>query len=701
MFVVKRDNSRELHDSSNIRKQTIACVEDLNLSYEKLELEAQISFVDGMKTSNIQKILTLTALNLNSIDEPNWIYAAGRLELYNLYHNTKKVYDVSKKRGQVYDAINLFDYAKKHSELTYDPYMFDLAELNDYIDPERDKLFTYLGVETLIKRYLLKDKQTGFVTELPQHFLMSLAMFLASKEEATKRTEWAKIFYNQMSLLKFLPATPTLSNGRVLNGNCMSCAVGSTPDNLEGIFNTYSEQAQGSKHGTGFGWDWTRVRALGGIINNTKDASGGLIPWLKIENDIAVAVDQLGVRLGAIAVSIEVWHKDVIDYLDLKKNSGEEKRRAKELFIALSITDIFMRRVETEKDFTLFDPYDVPELSETFGAAHEIAYLNAENRFKLEPESFTNEPLVINAKSLYKRMQTVYWETGMPFLIFKDNANIAHQNKREGVIRSSNLCTEIFQPASENKTILCNLGSINLSKCNSVEDLKETIPIAMRMLDNVVDLNYYAIPKSEKNQKRTRAIGLGIAGEAEMIANKQMMYGSKEHKNLIRELYSNFAEISDKASKELGAEKGTWNEDSPYRNAYRRAIAPTSSVSILFGTTAMHEPVYNKIWIEDNKLGAFKMTAPNITADNYNFYVNAYDVNQQDMVECTSIRQEFIDQGISHNLYFRPGASGKEVYDTIMYAWKKELKSLYYLRSESLDIQEPREYVIKCYGCEG
>ena len=700
MRVTKRNGALEPLDLSNIHKQTKEAVDGLGLSYEKLELNASISFTDKMKTSDVQQTLIQSALNLIDVDEPNWTFAASRLTLYDLYHSIKYIYNVENARGQVYNAVTFNQYLNFNSDiLSYSIDGFNVNELNDYIEPERDKLFTYLGTKSLIERYLLNSK--GKVVELPQHMFMSLAMFLASKEDVKYKTEYAKQFYDTMSKLEYLPATPTLSNGRNINGNLMSCAVGTTPDNLSGIFDAYSDQAQGSKHGTGFGWDWTRVRALGGIIGETRDAAGGLVPWMKIENDIAIAVDQLGVRAGAICVSVETWHKDIFDYLDMKRNSGEDKRLTKELFIAISASDLFMRRVEEDADFTLFDPYDVKVLTETFGDEFEEHYTKFELLYETNPELFTNEPVVIKAKDLYKKIQKYYWETGMPFWFFKDNANNAHENPELGIIRSSNLCHEIFQAATDNTTNLCNLGSINLSKINTKEQMERVIPIAMRMLDNVIDLNYYAIPMSKDNQLRTRAVGLGVAGEAELLASNHIMYGSQEHFNFIEGLYSNFQTISDIESVKLGTERGTWSLDSKYRNAYRRAIAPTSSISLIFGTSAFTEAVFNKVWTEKNNLGAFKITAPNINTDNYQYYINSYEVNQDDAIKATSIRAKYIDQGQSHNIYYRPGTTGKQVYDTIMLAWKLKLKSLYYLRSDSAQLEEIKSDKIVCFGCEG
>lgn len=704
MNIRKRSGKLEKLNIDNIREQTIDATNGLNASYETLELNASLSFVNGMKSSEIQYLLIKSALGLVDVDKPDYVFVAGRLKLYDIYHQVKRTYNKSKSKTKenIYKIVTLKDYLEFCKDiLSYSSKYnrFDIKRLENAIDTSRDLLFTYNAIDTFSSRYMLKKKKN--IVELPQHAFMSIAMFIAQDEE--NPTEKAIEFYNVMSKLEALMATPTLANGRTLEGNCFSCAVGSMPDDLEGIFDSFKEIGLGSKFGTGWGYDVTRIRALGGQIRGIPDASNGIVPPMKIMNDISIYVDQLGVRLGAIAVSIESWHKDIIDYLDLKKNNGDERRRAKELFIAVSCSDLFMNRVEKNEMFTLFDPYDVPELTETFGKEFEDIYTKYENDF-LNGKEFTNTPERINAKDLWKKIQKMYFETGMPFLFFKDNVNKVHENKEEGIIRSSNLCTEIFQPTNSDKTILCNLASLNLSKVYTKEDLERVVPIVCRMLDNVIDLSTYPIPGTEEVQKRTRAVGLGIAGEGELIANKQIIYGSKEHLEFIDELYANIAYYSDKTSKELAVERGPWKEGEEHRNAYRRALAPTSSISVIMGTTAMHEGAFDKVWIEETKMGNVKMIAPNINPDNFAFYVSPYDVNQQDAIKATAIRQKYTDQGISHNIYFRPEkTNGKEVFDTLILAWKLGLKSTYYLRSESKKVtKEPaiKTTKIACVGCE-
>lgn len=699
-MITKRNGTKEPLEFSKITKQTIDAVEGLGLSHEELELDAQISFSNEISSQDIQKILIQTAVNKIDVDRPNWTFVAARLTLYDLYHQHQSLYKLEHK-SNIYDTVQFTDYFELNKDLlSYTLDGFDIAKLNKSIKPENDLLFTYLGVDTLISRYLLKSNDV--IRELPQHMLMSIACFLAQNE--SDKTHWALKFYEQMSDLEVLLATPSLSNGRKKNGNCFSCFVGTTPDDLGGIFQSFSDQAQIGKSGGGIGWDWTRVRALGGMIQDYPGAAGGVVPFLKIENDIAIAVDQLGVRLGAINISMETWHKDILDFLDMKKNSGDESRRAKELFLTVSASDLFMTRAENDQDFTLFDPFDVRDLTELWGEEFESRYEYYEERFKSDPGSFTNQPITINAKDLEKKINNFYWETGMPFWFFKDTTNRAHANPELGIIRSSNLCMEFMNPVSDGEIAVCNLGSINLARVNTPEKLKYSSHIIVRMLDNIIDLSSYPTESARHTQMNRRSIGVGVCGEAELVATRHIHYASEEHLELIDEIYSVIRIETDIASMNLAVERGAWSPDSQYRNAYRRAIAPTSSISILFGTTPSSEPVYDRIWSEENNMGIFNVVVPNLNPDTWEYYRNAYEISQIDMVIAEARRQKDIDMGISHNIYFIPEeTTGKDVHDVIMAAWKAGLKSLYYLRSRSADASKVRdtEAEIACFGCSG
>ncbi len=1175
IMVIKRDGRKEALNISKIRKYTLAACKGLDgVDYSELELDAKLQFRDGITTEEIQQTLIKTAVDKIDVDRPNWNFVAARLFLYDLYHRVtgftgynhlREYFEKGEKAGRILPGLKE---------------KYNLDDLNEYIKPERDLQFTYLGIKTLYDRYIIKDKE-GKPIELPQQLFMGVAMFLAQNETNPEsipeedrdeinlddvkeiRGYWAKKFYDVMSKFEIMMATPTLSNARTTRHQLSSCYLGSCSDNIEGIFDDYKEMALLSKFGGGIGWDFSKIRALGSFIDNHKNAAGGVIPWLKITNDIAIAVDQLGcvargtyvrvlksvttdkykhdfrreyseplvspreemmgvasyaskfafeygdfsknfvssliydyvmgtprkvlqdvyklskdqykkiigkykkidkglpdgfepiigfedylinkngvvidrkklkrvsrrinrkgyitvslgkksvpihlllakqfipeyssdltvdhidgnklnnslenlqiitneeniskgwertrdkriemgrikkhltmgyklkgdrrgtdninikeieiisipiekvrvgdiiesyniekervelkpvigtfnvevkkeaqkelifsdgnnlvtsewhpfpvfkngkleyvrtdevnigdktinnngevvevveirdgnkdiefcdltvkdnnnyfcstdskngnyhlihnTRKGAIAVYLEPWHMDILDFLDLKKNSGEERRRAHDLFPALWIPDLFMKRVEKDEMWTLFDPYDVGDLTDCYGEEFERKYIEYENREDIPKRR-------IKAKELWKKILLEYYETGNPFLCFKDNANRRNQNDHSGIIRSSNLCSEIFQNTEPNhykvkvtfedesfemfeeddnvevesgevkvvkkakkitsldsisgkqvyivekvavggKTAVCNLASVNLSKVNTSKKIAEVVPIAIRMLDNVIDLNFYPVRKTKDTNLKNRAIGLGAMGEAQMLAEKQIHWGSDEHLRLIDEIFENISYHAINASCDLAREKGVYpefessrwakgilpidtaNEEAKklvqreyvcnwdklrekvkkgIRNGYLMAIAPTSSISILTGTTQTIEPVYKRKWYEENLSGLIPVVVPNLSTDTYMYYTPAYELDQRILVKAAAIRQKWIDQGQSLNIFITTDkASGRYLNEIYMLGWKLGLKSFYYLRSQSPEVKEDvMDRSVECFGCQ-
>ncbi|WP_394965607.1 ribonucleoside-diphosphate reductase subunit alpha [uncultured Helicobacter sp.] len=783
--VVKRSGRIETLDISKIQKYTASAVEGLEgVNQSELEVDAKIHFKDKITTEQIQKTLIQTAVDKIDIDVPNWTFVAARLFLYDLYHKVsgytgyKKLHEYferGEREGKILKGLKE---------------KFDLDLLDSKIDPKRDLQFNYLGIKTLYDRYLLKDTNNQPI-ELPQHMFMAIAMFLAQNEK--EPNEWAIKFYDMISKFEVICATPTLANARTTRHQLSSCYVGSTPDNIEGIFDAYKEMALLSKYGGGIGWDVSRVRGLGSFIDGHKNAAGGVVPFLKIANDVAIAVDQLGTRKGAIATYLEIWHTDVSDFIDLRKNSGEERRRTHDLFPALWICDLFMKRVEANEHWTLFDPYQCGDLTELYGEAFEKRYIEYENDSSILKEQ-------INAKELWKKILTNYFESGLPFLCFKDNANRCNPNAHAGIIRSSNLCTEIFQntnpnhyvvevefedgsfmefeetdevvtdcgvrkkankitsidsingkkvfiasrKAQDGQTAVCNLASVNLSKIHTKEDIERVIPIAIRMLDNVIDLNFYPNRKVKVTNMLNRAIGLGIMGEAEMLATQNIEWGSDEHLAKIDEIMELISFNAINASSDLAQQKGVypqfegsnWSKgifpidlankealklvnrnlldqscdwsalrqkvmSQGMRNGYLMAIAPTSSISILVGTTQTIEPVYKRKWFEENLSGLIPVVVPNLTLETWNYYTSAYDIDQTKIIKAAAVRQKWIDQGQSTNIFIRLDlAGGKLLNDIYTLAWKLGLKSTYYLRSQSPDIEEKMDRSIECYNCQ-
>ncbi|WP_200762956.1 ribonucleoside-diphosphate reductase subunit alpha [Nitrosophilus alvini] len=787
LTVIKRNGRIEPLDISKIQKYTYAAVKGLEgVSQSELEVDAKIQFRDQITTEEIQQTLIRTAVDKIDVDRPNWTFVAARLFLYDLYHKVsgftgyphlRDYFEKGEKEGRIVPGLK-------------DKY--DLDDLNEYIKPERDLQFTYLGIKTLYDRYLLKDRENRPI-ELPQHMFMAVAMFLAQNELDSQT--WAKKFYDILSKFEVMAATPTLSNARTPRHQLSSCYIGSTPDNIEGIFDSYKEMALLSKYGGGIGWDWTKVRGMGSFIDGHKNAAGGIVPFLKIANDIAIAVDQLGTRKGAIAVYIEPWHVDVLDFLDLKKNSGEERRRAHDLFPAMWINDLFMKRVEEDGIWTLFDPYETQDLTELWGEEFEKRYIEYE-----KDDSILKEK--IRAKELWKKILLSYFETGSPFLCFKDSANRCNPNDHFGIIRSSNLCTEIFQNTEPNyykikikfedgsieyydedenievdgkivkkakkvtaldsiggkkvfivekekvdgMTAVCNLASINLSKINTREDIERVVPVAIRMLDNVIDLNFYPLEKVKLTNLKTRAIGLGVMGEAQMLAEHKIEWGSEEHLYKIDEIMEAISYNAIKASSNLALEKGKypefegskwsrgilpidtanaeakklvdrgglfgymydWNalrekvKKDGMRNGYLMAVAPTSSISILTGTTQTIEPVYKRKWFEENLSGLIPVVVPNLSPDTWQYYTPAYDLDQRIIIKAAAVRQKWIDQGQSVNIFIRlDKASGKYLHEIYTLAWKLGLKSTYYLRSQSPEVAaDVADRSMECMGCQ-
>lgn len=710
MKVQKRDGRLEELNIENIRKQTIPACEGLaGTSYEDLELSASILFTDGIKTSDIQKALINTAHNKISLDKPNWGFVAARLGFYDIYHTIKETYKI-KESGDVYKHVTLQMYLDRAKHILSDfvnKYSKeDIEKLNNIIDSKKDMLFNYPGYRVLKDRYLLID--LGELIELPQHMIMAIAMFVAQNEE--NKVYWASEFYKVISDLKFIPATPIQSNGRVKNGSTASCFLTSIADTSDSIFDSYKEIAFGSKVGGGWGVDVTRLRSLGSTIGHRLNAAGGAIPFIKILNDIALAVDQNGKRAGAFAIYMESWCIDFPDFLDMCKRSGEERRRGQDLFYAVSASDLFIKRIKENTKWTLFDPRDVPELSETWGEEFEKHYLQAEEDFLSGKRKFNPNTKQIEIADLVSKMMYNWVTEGKLFWFFKDTVNRAHEHKHLGIIRSSNLCCEITMPTDENRTAVCNLGSINLSRVESIEDLTKTSKLAARFLDDVIDVTEYHSERAEKTQKAMRSFGCGTIGEAEYIATRQIHYGSPEHIEVIKELYGTISNTLKETSIELAKERGSCEAVPGIRNAYRMAIAPNTSTSLFAGSVASCEPIYAKETVEISKLGNYKVMAPNISIDNIAYYKNAFEIDQKVLIDTNAIRQQFIDMSISQSLYIdatdymgtgRP-VSAMDIIKLIIRAHSKGLKTLYYFRSKAKknDSAITGKGGITCSGCE-
>jgi ribonucleoside-diphosphate reductase alpha chain len=763
--VVKRTGIKQHADLFKFRKKAEeACAGIDGVSPDELIVDSHIRWKEGITTEELHESMIKAAINKIDEPSPNWTFVAARLYLDRLYHNIGKLYGTAK--GSPYPSLSQYiemgmATGRLHSDFWK---VYDLENLGKAIRPERDKNFTYIGVKTYVDRYALKTK--GDIIELPQLTFMAVAMFLAHKEDDPMY--WAEKFYNTISEFKVMPATPTLSNARTKRHQLSSCYVGVNDDSLTGIMDGYKEKAFLSKLGGGIGWDWSMVRACGGQIDGHDDVAKGVFRFIKIDNDIALAVDQLGTRKGAIATYLADWHMDIIDFLKMRDNGGEERNRAQDISPALWVSDEFMRRESNDEYWTLFDPNEVPHLLELYGDDFTKEYRAAEKNPKLRK-------IKIRARELFSMVMDSAYRHGMPFVCYKDTANRFNMNQHVGMIRSSNLCTEIFQVTepdrntitiymrdsngwsdvaiaseferivtssgvklakniqpgdlidgmkvdsveegrTEGRTAICNLASINLPKVTSLskEEFYDVVYTAMRMLDNVIDTNLYASKKIERTAKNSRAVGLGVMGEAEDLARRHIMFGSKEHEEYINRVYSKFEDASISASSKLADERGVYPEwrgskwdtevGIKMRNGYINAIAPTSSISIIAGTTMSTEPVFKRMWYEENMGGTTPVTAPNLAPDNYQYYCTAYGVDQMQLIKMAALRAPYIDQGISTNIFLDPKSITdiEDIARLYRYAWKMGVKSLYYLRSEAPELNEDAviDRSFECTGCQ-
>ena len=536
---------------------------------------------------------------------------------------------------------------------------FDLDALAERIDPFRDNLFMYRGLQTLYDRYLLRTADhANTVFELPQFLWMRVAIGVAFCEKKDVRVEKAAEFYDLMSNMYYVPSTPTLFNAGTTHPQLSSCFLNTTPDSLHGIFKTYSDNAMLSKYAGGLGTDWTAVRSMGSRIVGTNGSSQGIIPFLKIFNDIAIAVNQGGKRKGAMCAYLEIWHGDVEEFIETKKNTGDDRRRLHDIHTAVWVPDLFMKRVQAKKQWTLFSPNEVPELHDLYGTEFEKKYLEYESMDLPSAK-------VINAFDLWKKTLTMTFETGHPWITFKDACNVRNPQDHVGVIHNSNLCTEITLNNSSEETAVCNLGSINLSKFvdgGSIMDdrLKSSVRTALRMLDNVIDVNYYPTPETKLANVRHRPIGLGVMGYQDALFKMGINFDSEEHIEFADELMEKISYFALESSSDLASEKGKYSsfEGSKWsrgilpvdtislleqergvpiqcgktqrmdwdklrkkivsqgmRNSNCLAVAPTATISNITGIQPCIEPIFRNIYVKENTDGSFLVVNHYLSAE--------------------------------------------------------------------------------------
>lgn len=709
---------------------------------------------DEYKASQITKLLELTALENIDMGRPDWTFIAARVYLRYLYKQAAKnrVYDASEKYGDFYALLTTLANKGVYSPHLLENYTKDeIKELAKLIDPEKDKLFTYVGLKTLADRYLARDKDRN-IYELPQERFLIIAMHLMSKEPVDKRLTLVKEAYWALSNLYMTVATPTLANAGKAYGQLSSCFIDTVDDSLQGIYDSNTDIANLSKAGGGIGVYLGKIRSRGSDIRGHKGASSGVLPWMKQLNNTAVSVDQLGQRKGAIAVYLDVWHKDIFSFLDAKLNNGDERFRTHDLFTGVCIPDLFMEQVEKRGDWYLFDPHEVRTV---MGYSLEDFYdeKKGAGSFREKYEECVQSNVLtkerVPAIEIMKRIMISQLETGTPFMFYRDEVNRMNPNKHAGMIYCSNLCTEIGQNQSPTvvveqytedgkiitvKTpgdfVVCNLSSINLARAITDNVLERLIPIQVRMLDNVIDLNTIEVLQARLTNQKYRAVGLGTFGWHHLLALKGIEWESEEAVRYADELYEEIAYLTIKASADLAKEKGAypmfegsewqtgdyfikrgyigdyfrddWYEkDSKWdllasdvmthgiRNGYLMAVAPNASTSIIAGSTASIDPIFNIEYSEEKKDYKIPVTAPDINPTTYNVYRRtAYLIDQHWSIRQNAVRQRHIDQAISFNFYVQNTIKAKELLDLHMTAWKSGLKTTYYVRSTSSEVTE-------------
>lgn len=700
----------------------------------------------------ITKKLILTALENVSVDEPNWDKVATYFRLKELYKSASKnrIYDADQKYGTLHGLLKVLSTKGIYSPTLLAKYSKEeIQELQEVIDPERDKLFTFIGLTMLTDRYLAKDHE-GNVYELPQERWMIIAMTLM-QDEIENRLEKIKEAYWATSNLYMTVATPTLSNAGKSFGQLSSCFIDTLDDSLRNIYDSNTDVATLSKAGGGIGVYMGKIRSLGSAIKGFTGASSGIVPWAKQLNNTAVSVDQLGTRQGAIAIYLDVWHKDIFRFLDLKLNNGDERFRTHDLFTGACVPDLFMEQVEKRGSWYLFDPHEVREV---MGYSLEDFYdeKKGEGSFRQKYDECIKNPKLskvkVDAIDIMKRIMISQLETGTPYMFYRDEANRMNPNKHEGIIYSSNLCTEIYQNMSpttvtqevvkdENgkrtlvisKTmgdfVVCNLSSVNLGRAVPANVLERLIPIQVRMLDNVIDLNADKIEvlQAIETNSRYRAIGLGTFGIHHLLALEGIRWESDEAVEYNDNLYEKIAFLTIKASMELSKEKGhyalfegsewatgqyfarrgydspEWNDLSKkvrqhgMRNGYLMAVAPNGSTSVIAGSTASIDPIFKQEYTEEKKGIKIPVIAPDLSAKTKWFYKSAYHLDQHWSIKQNAMRQKHIDQGISFNFYVPNDIKAKELLALHFDAWESGLKSSYYTRSTS------QQEIKECESC--
>lgn len=712
-------------------------------SYSMVTLQEKFSSFTkpGMSQKDSIDALIKAAVELTTPEAPAWEMISARILSYRS----------EKKITRLEEELGLKTFYRKVKYMTeeglYGDYIlqnYSEEEINEaatFIDPERNKLLNYSGLDLLLKRYVIKN-YTGKVIERVQEMFLGIALHLAMPEKED-RLMWVRRIYDLLSKLEVTMATPTLSNSRKPSHQLSSCFIDTVPDSLDGIYRSLDNFSQVSKFGGGMGMYFGKVRATGGNIRGFKGVAGGVIRWMRLVNDTAVAVDQLGMRQGAVAVYLDVWHKDLPEFLQLRTNNGDDRMKAHDIFPAICYPDLFWKMAEEDmnQNWSLFCPNEIMRikgycLEDCYGEEWEHKYLDCVNDQRLSRR-------VISIKDIVRLVLRSAVETGTPFTFNRDTVNRANPNAHKGMIYCSNLCTEIAQNMAPIETVskevetkdgdtvvvtttrpgefvVCNLASLSLGRLplEDEEKMKEKVATVVRALDNVINLNFYPVPYAQLTNQRYRSIGLGISGYHHALAKRRIKWESEEHLEFMDKVFETINRAAILASSNLAKEKGSYQffEGSDWqtgayfdkrgydsaewqdvrktvalqgmRNAYLLAVAPTSSTSIIAGTTAGLDPIMKRFFLEEKKGSMLPRVAPELSDETYWMYKSAYLINQKWSVRASGVRQRHIDQAQSMNLYITNDFTMRQILDLYLLAWKEGVKTIYYVRSKSLEVEE-------------
>ena len=741
MQIIKRNGVLEQLPLGTVLEEIEKAFPEKEYSMDILAEKFQGFDKPGMQPGERLSALIKAAVELTTQDAPKWEYIAGRLLCFKL---NKDIAAETNSLGvnSFYDKLRYLTDEGLYGDYILAAYSKEeINEAQTFMKPERDTLLNYSGLDLLSKRYLLRTHDQHPI-EMVQEMFLGIALHLAMPEKRD-RMGWVRRFYDMLSRLEVTMATPTMANARKPYHQLSSCFIDTVPDSLEGIYRSIDNFAQVSKFGGGMGLYFGKVRATGSSIRGFKGVAGGVIRWLKLVNDTAVAVDQLGVRQGAVAVYLDAWHKDLPEFLQIRTNNGDDRMKAHDIFPAVCYPDLFWRMAKEDlnQPWHLFCPHEIMTvkgycLEDYYGEEWEKRYLDCVADARLSRR-------IISIKDIVRLVLKSAVETGTPFTFNRDTVNAANPNAHKGMIYCSNLCTEIAQNMSpiesagtEIKTedgdvvvvktvlpgdfVVCNLASLSLGHLPLEDEQKmnEIVATVVRALDNVIDLNFYPVPYAQITNHRYRSIGLGVSGYHHALAKRRISWESEDHLKFMDEVFEriNFAAI--KASCELAGEKGRYDyfEGSDWqtgeyfrkrgydsqkwqslaadmarkgmRNAYLLAIAPTSSTGIIAGTTAGVDPVMKRFFLEEKKGAMLPRVAPELSDKTYWLYKGAYLIDQSWSMRAAGVRQRHIDQAQSVNLYITNDFTMRQVLNLYLLAWECGVKTIYYVRSKSLEVEE-------------